>query len=384
MFNKLWSFLKEIHYDQRGGTGTAVSTGDIITSAKMNLKLEEIVNADLVHDSGVWTIGESGAGQDITFYTDVVGRIMLWDPSDSSLELGDNVIIAFGAGDDVEIYWNATNLIIMPAMDDVGAIIIGDGTNKSMDFLWYGSTVNKYVQFDLGADKVTFEDVDLYLGDNDMLVFGDGADVTIKWDASKLLIDPAAEFNLVMNTYHFCLETLAAGKTLRINSRTYVDTASESIIGFQCKPRAGNTRTASIYGAEMEPGLNDTFGGTSLIGFASRPILEGTTGDLSGDVRAYEASIGSDSGSSRTIAGVASALWVDNNFYGTVTGGVYVIHVPNPGGGTVSWSGLLNLVDDGGNLADLASAVATVVGAIKVKIGSQVGYLPVYSGYTPT
>ena len=184
-------------------------------------------------------------------------------------------------------------------------------------------------------------------------------------------------------TDHLSLETLAAGKNIRINSRTYTDLASESIIGFQSKPRAGNNRTAGIYGGELEPGFNDGFGGTSLVGLASRPTLKGTEGNLSGDVRAYEASIGADSGSIRVISGVASCLWVDNNFYGTITGGVYVIHVPNPGGGNVAWSGFAKLVDDGGNIADLASAVTTVNGVIKVNIGATVAYVPTYATYTP-
>ena len=45
--HKLWNLLKEIHHDQRGGTGTAVATDDLITAAKMNLKLEDY---DLIDD----------------------------------------------------------------------------------------------------------------------------------------------------------------------------------------------------------------------------------------------------------------------------------------------------------------------------------------------
>jgi len=175
------------------GSGTAVATGDVITAAKMNLKLETIVDADITHDSGDWTVGEDGAGQDIIYYTDTAGRAMTWDPSDDSLEFDDDVHIAFGDDDDVEIYWNGSNLIIMPATDDTGAITIGDGTNKSMDFLWYGTTAAKYVKFDLGGDKVTLEDIDLYLGDTDYLIFGDGADITIRWTSALLEILPATD-----------------------------------------------------------------------------------------------------------------------------------------------------------------------------------------------
>lgn len=46
-FNSLWAALKRFHYDEAGGTGTAVATDDIGTAAKMNLKLETVLEADL-------------------------------------------------------------------------------------------------------------------------------------------------------------------------------------------------------------------------------------------------------------------------------------------------------------------------------------------------
>lgn len=192
MFNRLWDLIKEIHYNQVGGTGTAVATGDVITAAKMNLKLETIVDADLTHDSGDWTIGEDGAGQDIIFYTDTAGRVMTWDPSDSSLELDDDVIIAFGSADDVEVKWDTAKLLWLPLTDDTGIFQIGDGTH-SMDFKWVGGAATNYILFDVGDNKLTLEDVDLYLGDGDMLVFGDGVNITINWTGSLLLLAPAAD-----------------------------------------------------------------------------------------------------------------------------------------------------------------------------------------------
>ena len=110
------------------GSGTAVATGDAITAAKMNLKLETIVDADITHDSGDWTVGVDGAGQDIIYYTNTAGRVMTWDPSDSALELDDNVILAFGSADDVEVYWDAAKLLWLPLTDDTGIFQIGNGT----------------------------------------------------------------------------------------------------------------------------------------------------------------------------------------------------------------------------------------------------------------
>jgi len=147
-----------------------------------------------------------------------------------------------------------------------------------------------------------------------------------------------------MNLY---IVTQTDNKPVRINSKTASDVslASQSLIGLQCKPRSGVTRTADVYGAEFEPGLNDTFGGTSLIGVASRPVLKGTSGNLSGDVRAYEAAIGSDVNSSRVVSGTMSALWATNNCSATVTGGIYVIHAL-AAGDSKNWSGFAKLPND--------------------------------------
>jgi len=172
------------------GTGLAVNTGDAITAAKMNSKLEAIVDADLTHGSGSWTIGEDGAGQDVIYYTDESGRVITWDPSDSQLEFDDNVLLAFGDDDDVTIKWNGSNLEILPLTDDAGKVCIGDGTTD-MDFKWFGGTAAKYVQFDVGEAKVILDDVDLAFGDNDILIFGDGADVTFTWNGSKLVVTAA-------------------------------------------------------------------------------------------------------------------------------------------------------------------------------------------------
>ena len=194
------------------GSGTAVATGDIITAAKMNLKLETIVDADLNHSSGIWTIGVDGAGQDIIIYTDATGRKITFDSSDSQFEFDDNCLLAFGDDDDVSIKWDTTKLLVLPLTNDTGIIQIGDGT-LSMDLEWFGSISTRYILFDVGDDRLTLEDIDLYLGDNDMLVFGDGANVVVKWDATKLMVEaPVASF-LKMDNLSLEVDGLLTDKT---------------------------------------------------------------------------------------------------------------------------------------------------------------------------
>lgn len=361
------------------GTGTAVATGDIITAAKMNLKLETLVDADITHSSGDWTVGVDGAGQDIIYYTDTSGRVITWDASDGQLEFDDNVLLAFGDDDDVTIEWDASKLEILPATDDTGAINIGNGT-KDIDLKWFGGTTAKYVLLDVGNTKLTLEDVDLYLGDNDMLVFGDGADVTMYWDAAKLTIVPAAEFILSMASYHFYIQTATDTKNIRLNSRDYTATSGDCT-AVQSKPNMTGDGTAGVNAFESMPRFADGIGGSKIVGYMSNPILKGTTGDLTGPMRCYEGKLESDSGSTRTLA-EAYVLHAMNALHGTVTAGPYVIKV-DAAGGNVEWVSLMKLIDNGGPIADLATGVTgSPTGVFKITIGSTVGYVPMYVGYT--
>ncbi len=184
---------------------------------------------------------------------------------------------------------------------------------------------------------------------------------------------------------HVYLDTADSDKTIRLNSRTY--TVAASIIGMQSKPRAGVVMTDNIYGAEYEPGINEGFAAKGVIGVAARPTIKASVaspgGNLTGEIIAFEANVGTDSPSTRTITGPVSCLRAYNNLYGTITNGVFII-VADVHGGTVAWTGFAKLPDDSGNLADLASAVTTVNGVIKVKIGTTTGYIPTYATYTPT
>jgi len=76
-------------------------------------------------------------------------------------------------------------LQILPEVDDQGYIKIGNGT-YSMDVKWYGSSTGNTVLFDVGNDIITLDDVDLALGDLDLLVFGDGRDVIMQYDGTDL------------------------------------------------------------------------------------------------------------------------------------------------------------------------------------------------------
>jgi len=89
---------------------------------------------------------------------------------------------------------SATILQWRPETDDTGYLAIGDGT-KDMDVKIFLSTAAKYALFDVGNVLFTLEDVDLKLGDNDSVQFGDasGGDVSISWNASNLVMLPVTD-----------------------------------------------------------------------------------------------------------------------------------------------------------------------------------------------
>ena len=117
-----------------------------------------------------------------------------------NFDLADNAKLNFGAGDDVSVYWDATNLIIAAAADD-SVIEIGDSaeTQLSFDLKWYGGTASgaSYLYFDASADLIYTTGVDVQFKDSDVLKFGTGSDVTITWDATNLVIAAAADNSVI-------------------------------------------------------------------------------------------------------------------------------------------------------------------------------------------
>lgn len=82
-------------------------------------------------------------------------------------------------------------LKIRPNANDTGAINIGDGT-YDIDVKTFLGASTKYVLLDVGNSRLQLEDVDQLFGDTDKLIFGDGSDVTLQWDGTRLVGSAAA------------------------------------------------------------------------------------------------------------------------------------------------------------------------------------------------
>lgn len=180
---------------------------------------------------------------------------------------------------------------------------------------------------------------------------------------------------------HLYLNVDTDTKQVRINHRNFTATSGD-FYGFQTKPAVSVQGTAVCHGAWICPRFLDGIGGNSLIGVLAEPILKGTSGTLTGDVRAVQAQITDENVAGRTVDGTVSGIWFWQQLAGhTFTGGVYPIHVITHGGGT-AWSGLAKLPDDDTVSAKISTGSTQTndcVGWIKFKIGTQVGYVNLHN-----
>jgi hypothetical protein len=108
-----------------------------------------------------------------------------------NIALLDGEFIYLGTANDVSLSWDGTNFEILPVADDTGAMHIGDGTTD-FDMKWFGGATTAYVLMDVGNKLLRCEDIDILLGDNDQLRFGDGTngDLVSYWNATYLQSGP--------------------------------------------------------------------------------------------------------------------------------------------------------------------------------------------------
>lgn len=226
------------------------------------------------------------------------------------------------------------------------------------------------------AAKMNLKVEDYALVDSEELILGTGEDLKVKFNAADVLLTLASQFSFVATGGHLALETLEDDKQVRLNNRDYAQTSGDSI-GFQSRPRASGSGTQSVYGCQIAPGFNNAKSGNSLVGVQADCILKGTSGNLSGDIRAFQGQITDENAAGRTIAGISSILdaWQQLAAH-TFTGGVYVLNVRAPGGAT-PWSGFAVFPDDSQIASDGEDKSGGTVGWVKVKIGSKTGYIQV-------
>lgn len=295
-------------------------------------------------------------------------------------------------------------------------------TQKSFDLKWYANESNgaSFLYADASANLIYTTGVDVQFLDNDYLVFGTGADasgdVNMHWDGTNLIVAAAADDTLIeigdaavtqlsfdvriygnsasgasylewdasadtlqVKGAHMKLNTADDTNTVRLNSRNYAATSGD-IIGFQSKPAANADGTETVYGAQISPRFNDAVGGASLVGAQFDPILKGTSGNLSGDVRSVQAQITDENAAGRTVSGTTCALYMWQQLAAhTFTGGVWPLYVVT-GGGATPWSGFAKMPADGAVASYSAGhyTPGNCDAKIVVEVGGHTLYVPAY------
>ena len=160
-------------------------------------------------------------------------------------------------------------------------------------------------------------------------------------------------------TWALELDTVDDGTPVRINSRSYTQTSGSSI-GMQSKPSQTVTTTGDVIAAEFSPRYQDGIGGGGLVAVKGDPVLKGTTGNLSGNVVAFEANIDFGLSGTRTITGAVAALRtflaVPSGF--TYTGKKSVILVANPN--IAQWDYVFDIESSNTALVEEGTNVTTI------------------------
>lgn len=180
----------------KSGTGNCVVTADNVVDVAGNT----IMTFD---DEGDYIKLESIEIDDDTFrwrvisYDGATGVTTLATQASTYL---DGVTVTFGTTLDFTLAYVVANaaLTILPLSDDAGAIWIGDGTTD-VDLKWWSGAA--FVDFNVSTALVVFDAIDLQLGDNDKVLFGDasGGDVTMAWESAdgEFHIDVAADDSVI-------------------------------------------------------------------------------------------------------------------------------------------------------------------------------------------
>ncbi|MFH1896250.1 MAG: hypothetical protein ABH814_02110, partial [bacterium] len=97
--------------------------------------------------------------------------------------MADSKNLYLGSDQDVYFGFDGTDVDVLSLADD--AVWKWGQSGTAFDMWWYGNAVTNTIKVDASANTMTYDDIDLYMGDNDLLVFGDGSDLQMRWDGTN-------------------------------------------------------------------------------------------------------------------------------------------------------------------------------------------------------
>ncbi len=169
-------------------------------------------------------------------------------------------------------------------------------------------------------------------------------------------------------------------QSVKLNSRDYTATSGEHN-AVQSKPNV-SVGGCGITGFESSPRFADTITGGKLVAFKANTDIKGSSGNIDGPIRQYEAKF--DGGTGRTVAGGAYVLDCMSSNAATITGGMHIINVNTHAGGGTGWTGLVRFQADGtcctvGNMYTDPDSSHAEAGYFKIHVAAVEYQVPFYA-----
>ena len=147
------------------------------------------------------TVGVNDTGYDVQFFGATAGKHLLWDESEDTLQLVDNTNLTFGTGNDADIYYDGTDLIVKPAVVGLGDLVVNGASIEFDDSegVTLGTGKDATIQYDgtdliispaaVGAGDVVISGGRVEVDDNEGVAFGTGNDALINYDGTHLVVN---------------------------------------------------------------------------------------------------------------------------------------------------------------------------------------------------
>ncbi|KKL00823.1 hypothetical protein LCGC14_2628550 [marine sediment metagenome] len=207
-----------------------------------------------------------------------------------------------------------------------------------------------------------------------------GGAALLELDGSTLRLKAAADD-------HLKIETMQDGKNVRINSRN-VTQATGDHTAVSIKPNKSADGTGSVTGLEVSPRFAAGSGGGNLRAILADPVLKASTGDLTGQVVAFEANIDFGVDGTRTITGDVSAFSSFLAVPSTFTYSAHIAFLRVRDVNIKGWDYLLNIDSAGGVGAMVAVASDNMTvspdataesGYLRIVIADTAYQIPIYA-----
>lgn len=221
-----------------------------------------------IRASEPWTIGGTTNGFDITYYFATAGTFGS-DHDADTFGVSDDMFIGWGntlAAPDIKVEWDTagTDALLVEGKTADTEIKIGYTTNLNLGI--YGATNSAYVLFDTDdtAARVDFEAIDLRLKDDDILEFGDTAEISMEYDEDgddNLLIKGAVDIDTTYVEFReepICTAKLGAGAATGTEGNVNLMMVGYPAATFEYAIIGTATVLGPVLGAEgLDIGLDD-------------------------------------------------------------------------------------------------------------------------------